>query len=280
MNNFNDQLKFATKHPECVKSLDIEFKPTALPHLVHSSLWPNSVNSNLIVGEKDTQKKIIRATSIIRSFITVEMKDRKFLDFGSGDATCKKAAVEANAAIAIAYDLNKNDGVSTSWTGVKESGPFNIVLLYDVIDHMVNAKGELLDVDGIIEVMKEIKGSCTPDCKLYIRCHPWTSRHGTHCYLKSNKAYSHYLSPEYDCLPTIKITAPIATYEHIFKSAGYKVIKKQPIEQPVEPIFQTTAFKDFIKHFSKRNAWMYQKVMSFTFIDFELTPAHKWNFEC
>lgn len=266
-----EQIEFAAAHPECIRKIDLEFRESAVPKLLGTSLWPKAVNENLIVGDEDAKKQSVRARSIVRSFITDGVEGKKFLDFGSGTASCKNAAAEAGAEKSVAYDLKPSAGVSQDWQGMRVSGPYDIILMYDVIDHLVDSDGNLLDVDKIPAVLKNVKSVLAEGGKIFARCHPWTSRHGTHCYLKTNKAYAHYVNDESDGLPTIKITAPVSTYENIFKTAGLKIVSKNIIEQTVESLFETPAFRNtFQGHFAQNNSWMYRKVMSFTFIDFVL----------
>lgn len=271
MNNIKAKIDFASKNPDCIRKIDLEFREIAVPKLLDTPLWPRAVNQNLIVGEQDVKKKEVRARSIVRSYITENLEGKRFLDFGSGIDACKEAAKESGVAVAFAYDVVASKGVANDWNAIRTAGPYDVVLMYDVIDHLVDDNGNLIGVDQIPEILKTVKGVLAEGGKIFMRCHPWTARHGTHCYLKNNKAFAHYVNSENDGMPTIKITAPVATYEQAFKKAGLKIAKKSIVEQTVEPLFGTPAFrKTFKGHFNENNSWMYQKVMSFAFIDFVL----------
>jgi hypothetical protein len=263
------KVAFASEHPDCIKSVDLEFTPKAGSYLLDTEIWPKAVHSNLIINDEDHQKKKVRAKTVVKSY-TKSVKNKSFLDFGSGDNLTKLAAAEAGARLALAYDVKESNDVSTAWDEVTEAGPFDIILMYDVFDHLTDHEGNLLNVNQIPEVLKMIRGVLSQSGSLFMRCHPWTARHGTHCYLKKNRAFAQYVTAEYDGLPTIKITSPVSTYESVIGQAGLRVKSKKVNDQTVEQFFLGPAARSFKNHFGENNVWMYQKVMSFTFVDFEL----------
>jgi hypothetical protein len=58
-----------------------------------------------------------------------------------------------------------------------------IVFLYDVLDHAIDAEQAYI---------KEAHRCLAPNGTVYVRCHPWTSKHATHLYKQGiNKAYFH-----------------------------------------------------------------------------------------
>ncbi len=85
--------------------------------------------------------------------------------------------------------------------------------------------------EEIIAKLKDIKSLLAPDAKIYVRCHPWCSRHGTHLYHQVNKAYMHLVFTEQELeemghkgFPTRKIIHPIKAYEGWFRAADLKPI--------------------------------------------------------
>jgi hypothetical protein len=126
-----------------------------------------------------------------------------------------------------------------SWVDVKQSGPYNIVLMYDVIDHMMQNEQEIIDK------LKQIKQILAINGKIYLRSHPWCSRHGTHLYHQLNKAFAHLIFSDeelqilgYKQEPVRKVLAPVAEYKNLFQAAGLKVQSgPHPIKEAVEQFF-------------------------------------------
>jgi len=267
-----DRIKFAHAHPDCIKTCALTYNSKAIPHLVKTDIWPNAASDNLIVRDEQNQKREIRSKTLIRSFITEGLKGKKFLDFGAGNDVTARAAIEAGASVSVAYDKVPSKGVTTNWEEVVEKGPYDVILLFDVVDHLTHPDGSILNPnpDQISAVLKEVAKVLKKDGTAYVRCHPWTSRHGTHCYMSNNKAFSHYISDTYDAIPTIKITTPVGTYKNSFTRAGFKIQQQKTIENPLEKFFNSEAFKSFSRHYSKANVWMFRKIMTFTFIDYKL----------
>ena len=77
-----------------------------------------------------------------------------------------------------------------------------------------------------------------------MRCHPWTSRHGTHLYKQLNKAYLHLVFSEDELyamgLKETKATVflePLETYRKMISDAGLKILNEDHINHPVELFF-------------------------------------------
>lgn len=190
-----------------------------------SKFWPRAVYDQLIVNTED--QAIRRAKSIISTYCHINSKSR-FLDFGCGESRCVEYANEV-AKISVGYDITrhtswKDDLNTTDWAKIIINSPFDIILLYDVIDHVSE--------DKIDECMQLIKSVSTEDTIIKIRCHPWTSPHGGHTYEKINKAFAHLFLHEddlekYQTCYVRKLTDPIKSYEQLFEKHGLQVVDKR-----------------------------------------------------
>jgi len=217
------------------KSMDIfkEFKS-----LLKSDQWPTAVDPLLICDTTSDQDKQDRAEGILGLIMETHLENLKFLDFGCGEGHVIMKSLEQKPQFSIGYDIQKFDKwnelpknekaiLTTNWGEVEKNRPYNVVLIYDVLDHMMNPEEE------IITKLKEIKNLLAPDAKIYVRCHPWCSRHGTHLYHKINKAYIHLVFEDHELeemgyigFPTRKIIHPATTYENWFKLANLQPINK------------------------------------------------------
>lgn len=96
-----------------------------------------------------------------------------------------------------------------------------------------------------IEALKNIKSVTTPGkTRVYLRCHPWCSRHGAHIHNQLNKAYAHLVLNDEQMktmgLPVWtghRITRPIVQYESSFKHVGFRPSRLNIIQEPIEPFF-------------------------------------------
>jgi len=237
-----DQIKqlydLITKHQDKKVTINADLPNDLYPEVMHTDLWPFAVPPTMMV--KDDLAKKIRANSIVSTFITEPVGGKKLLDFGCGDGHCVDAAKRAGAD-ALGYDPNapEGPGLTRAIADVGANGPYDIILVYDVLDHIVD------DV-GRASALHSIKDWLKPGGKVYVRCHPFTSRHGCHNYYKFNKAYAHLLLSEeelakYDPLPTAPIVAPLKTYHQWFDQAKFAVASENYTRIPVEPLFRSVS---------------------------------------
>jgi len=217
---------------------------TDLRLVAKSDQWPQAVPDDLICGE-DEDNKLNRAAGIVHEFIRTNLTDKKFLDFGCGEGHVPFVAANLiGVKLAVGYDpvgqdWNHFDAVSnltlTSDFGmVKENAPYDVILVNDVLDHCVNQK-------AMLEQIREIK---SPTGRIYMRCHPWTSRHGTHLYKQLNKAYLHLVFSEDELYAmglketkTTKFLDPMPAYRDLIKDAGFTAVQEEVITHPVELFF-------------------------------------------
>lgn len=259
----------------------------SLKKALYSDKWPNAVNPSLICDSSSESDKKERGVGILELVIEESVKDGKFLDFGCGEGHCVASAVEIlDCALAVGYDVKKQGNwistdktkFSTSYDEVKQMGPYDAILIFDVLDHVSGEEPE--------SMLKKAADLLAPNGRIYMRCHPWMSRHGTHLYHKLNKAYAHLvftdeeLSQLSDHVPesNIKVTHPLATYSNIFKSAELKVLSDRKINEKVDPFFKVPKIAERIMKNTNKACKKFPEFKDFPefqmgiqFIDYVLT---------
>lgn len=225
---------------------------TELRMLAKSDVWPLAVDPDLILKTKED--KLHRAASILNGLITVDLTDKKILDIGTGEGYIPYVAASLfGPRHTIGYDItnqNWNDlkpinglEYTTSWEAVKEHGPYNIIILNDVLDHAAD-----LDFAKIRELKSE-------DGRIFVRCHPWASRHGAHVHETLNRAYLHLVFSEQELAtmgikakPVQKLLDPLTAYKKVFKDAGLSIVRENVHRHDMEFFFvQTPAIQRRIK---------------------------------
>lgn len=210
--------------------------------LLQSDEWPEAAPGFLIC-EDNEEDKFDRAEGIL-DYISEDLSNKKFLDFGCGEGHVVIKASEV-CSKAIGYDIAKS-GVHTWETHNKylltqnydklvKYAPYDIILLYDVLDHC----------NDPIDLMKLVKGMCSAETKVFVRCHPWMSRTGGHLYKKLNKAWIHLVFTEEELAKmncrienVRKYNYPLKTQSVWFNASGFETVQLDTISTIVEPFFQ------------------------------------------
>lgn len=215
--------------------------------LLESNEWPEAVSSNQIADESSESDKRERAAGI-SEILLPPVLGKKFLDFGCGEGYLAKHASE-EASFSVGYDIVRSQSSELDWENraeklllttnfdkVKAEGPYDIVLIYDVLDHSHESPEE---------VLLKAKSLLSQDGKIYLRCHPWTGRHGGHAYRKINKAFVHLVfnDQELSELGVVldhnrKVLRPINTYNKAIEDAGLKRSEPEVDTQEVESFFE------------------------------------------
>lgn len=246
--------------------------------------WPSAVNESLICDIENEEDKMDRASGILSIAIPEAVHGKRFLDFGCGEGHCAKTACD-KAKVTVGYDLEKSGSMrwenedegfllTTDFDKVSSKGPYDIILLYDVLDH---AKGE-----SPTEILIKAKSLLSKQGKIYARCHPWCSRHGGHCYREINKAFIHLYCNDQQLSeltgvpiisPEVKVVRPIATYKSWFKKSGLKSTAQMKTEDAVDKVFESN--KMLLEGAKKAlNIEKFPRAqMSISFIDYVLEPA-------
>jgi hypothetical protein len=233
--------------------------------------WPDAVPGFLI--SNPTPAGILkRARAVLNMCDLTNLEGRHFLDFGCGDASIVKEAMERRAASSTGFDIvedwKEEDGIllTTNYKLLKQ-GHYDTILLYDVLDHSRNP----------VQVLQQIRELVSDRGEVKVRCHPFTSKHANHVYRTFNKAYSHFfLSSEalkdHDPLPVYRMTGVVPTeqYKKWFNENGFEVRKETIDRQSPDPVCLKNIPRGEIKAIINHED--YQKILEIQFVDYTLTP--------
>lgn len=216
-----------------------------LVELLNSKEWPEAVESFLICEDNENDKND-RAEGII-DFINEEFENKKFLDFGCGEGHVVNKI--ENYSASIGYDVVKsgifnweeetsNKLLTTNFDKILKFSPYDIILLYDVLDHINNPE----------DVLEKIKTLCHKNTKIHVRCHPWTSRHAIHQYKNVNKAFVNLIFTTEELKEmNIEIDKnqqktffPILENKKWFNNTKFKIIEHETKTTIVEDFFKKT----------------------------------------
>ena len=215
-----------------------------LKSLLMSEEWPQAA-PDFLICEENEQDKIDRAEGII-SYLSQDLRDKSFLDFGCGEGHVALNASTSGAIKSYGYDILKSGNLNweekkesflltNDFEKIKENGPYDFVLLYDVLDH----------AEDPIDVLNKVRQIVNENSKIFVRCHPFSSRHGTHLYRKLNKAYVQLVFTDEE-LTELGLTGdikqktyfPIAENNKWFDSARFKSLSQDGVKTLVEDFFK------------------------------------------
>ena len=244
-------------------NLDVNVCPENIAEIISLDCWPEAVYDKFIVrNDKDIK---FRADSIVNHYIGSNNKV-KFLDYGCGDGSCVDAA-RSEGIIGYGFDIIKNDSWGNfcynDFNDVANNGPYDMILLYDVLDHC-------RDISDIFNKIRSIihKGSVVK-CRL----HPWVSKHGGHYYKKLNKAYVH-LFLEYDYCEhfVVKTFNPLSYYMKNFYDFGFNIDKMNIRRKSLEFIRNKSLINILNRKYGEHIDLNYvDEVLSIDFIDVDLS---------
>lgn len=263
---------------ELPASTDTEFEE--LKKLLESDKWPAAVDPALICDTNSEEDKLNRAEGILELLIEEPLKDKKFLDFGCGEGHTAYKAIAQEVTLSVGYDIIKNDNwakyqadkliLTTNKEEVQQHAPFDVILIYDVIDHTTQEKAS--------EILTLAKTLLADNGKIYMRTHPFSSRHATHLYHKTNKAFMHLVFTE-DELQKLglektedhwKVVYPLAKYKALITNVNLKIRSNNVLRQQVEPFFkQQIVANKIIEKFNNKKFPDYQ--LEQQFLDYVLT---------
>lgn len=244
--------------------------------MLNDPAWPPAVDLRLICDPNSENDKIIRAAGILELVIKENLYNKKFLDYGCGEGHCVKLINEYGCKLALGYDIKAYPGWkqyhTTDFNFIKNNAPYDTILLFDVLDHLIG--------ESPVDVLKKLKDILSENGTIYVRVHPFCSRHAFHNYHSLNKAYVHLVLPLEDIQKLCQddpyvdfnhsgVVFPKSKYEAMFKEAGLKVKHTNVIREEVEPFFKEGLIGKFIQpHFKMNHFPEYQ--LSIQFIDYAL----------
>lgn len=249
-----DKEKNLTVVEELPFAIDKEKFPNEMHELLDllaSEEWPEAAPGFLIC-EDNEEDKLDRAEGIL-DYISDDLSGKRFLDFGCGEGHVVVKASET-AARSIGFDIVKT-GIhdweksgkyllTRNFDKVINSSPYDIILLYDVLDHC----------EDPIALLHAVRAVCKAETKIYTRCHSWMSRTGGHLYKKLNKAWAHLVFTEEELnkmnlkLESLrKYYFPMHTQKAWFNAANLLVNYSDTVNSIVEPFFQKPAISDRLR---------------------------------
>lgn len=248
---------------------------------IESPYWPEAVSPAMIIDQDDENAKLNRAHAIVNSFITTNtISGKRFLDFKCGEGHVSRLA-GTYASKVVGYDptITADDPILTAdWDVVAQNGPYDVILSYDVFDHLESEAAKQ-------EAIKKIHGILAPGGQLIVRVHPFSSRHACHSYASLNKAFAHFVYTHeemsaFGCqpLPVLKSIRPIKEYRDIWEAHSFKVISENVINRPLEEFFTSPEMLKFFidkcwyvdPEVAASPKWLIS-ILSIQFIDYRLT---------
>ncbi len=255
----------------------------SLKEALMSDRWPEAVNSSFICDPDSESDKIERGKGIIDLMVEEDLKNMRFLDFGCGDGHCASLSTEQNTMMSVGYDIKEKANwnrfekkpnllLTKDFNNVINNGPYDVIVLFDVIDH--------IEKEDPVVLLRKVEKVLKPGGKVYARCHPFTSRHATHLYHQLNKAYVHLIfSPDEirKLVPTPKheesnagIVFPMKTYSDYFAQAGLTIVSKRDITEKVETFFKIPRIAQKIMQTTRTDQFP-EFQLGLQFIDYVLT---------
>lgn len=237
--------------------------------------WPIAIDHDYFNIDKKT-----RAESIVDMVIMEHLQGIKFLDYKCDTGHIAKEASNRGTTLSVGYDDTQEWEFSNSenlfytcnFEDVRQKGPFDVVLLYDVLDHAINPE----------DVLSKVKQVLSNKGRIYVRCHPWCSRHGGHLHEEINKAYLHLILNEdelirlggYKIKKTNKLFRPIQTYHKWFETVGLSIQNELVIEsEPESFFFENAPILDRLQNHWKTDA--IKPYISIDFVDYILEANSK-----
>ena len=214
--------------------------------------------------------------------IDENLKGLKFLDYGCGEGHCAHLSADYETTLSVGYDRSTHENwnnfaskpnlkITNIFQEVQDNGPYDVIILFDVIDH--------LEGESPTQVLSKLKSILSPTGKIYMRCHPFTSRHATHLYHDINKAYVHLVfTPEElkSLVPNSKfeeknlgVTYPIRTYDNYIGEAGLKIVNRRDVKETPEEFFKIPKIAERIKKNTNMSEFP-EFQMSLQFLDYKL----------
>lgn len=256
-----------------------------LKDLLNSPQWPHAVEPDLICDVASEEDKMERAEGVLSIVLDQSLNGSKFLDFGCGEGHMALQAKKEGATVSVGYDIREQfwdkpspteEGVTltTDFEKVKEQGPYDVILLYDVLDH----------VDDQELVLEQIKQASSAGTEIFIRTHPWAGRHAPHLYKKINKAFVHLVFTEEELdemgfelkeeskKPSNPALMPLHTYNELFKNK-FKIISHDIDRDPIEQFFKNNALvkSRIMNNFKGNNVGSFPNhQMGQSFIDYKI----------
>jgi 2-polyprenyl-3-methyl-5-hydroxy-6-metoxy-1,4-benzoquinol methylase len=205
------------------------------------SVWPNALPSALICDQNSEEEKLNRANGLIQEFFLHSYNS--VLDYGCGEGHLAHVLSKHHNKV-LGFDIASCDNLfwqnsnllTKDFNLIIQNAPYKLIIMYDLLDHVVD--------ESPVEVLTKARSLLDHDGEIFIRFHPWCSRHGGHTCHQMNKAFLHFIltSEELSELgisvpANLKIIHPLKTYKNWITRAGLNIKNEQTQRQPVESFF-------------------------------------------
>lgn len=272
-------IKFFTKFLDTdtlgVKSLSKEDKLKELTDLryeIKKDTWPEAESPKLTQSQKSMK--------LFGELISTPVKNKNILEFGCCDcelSSLLKSKFGAKTVVAFRLEdcqstdtnlLDPNVIFTDKFRVAQQIAPFDIIILNDVIDHL---EKPVFWIKQLAKMLSKETG------RMFVRCHPWLSRNGTHLSEQMNKAFLHLMLSD-DELGTLgvsnkftrKITDGMDSYKRFFEESNLKILNHKFYTKSIEVSFlKNQVILERIKKFTKIDKNLLEK-LEVEFIDFEL----------
>lgn len=241
--------------------------------------WPEAVPQFLVAKDASPEDQANRANAVLDMLLDRRVEGLTFLDFGCGDGWIAQEVLKRGVTESVGYDVKQSE----VWANLKgptftcnfndlHQGYYDVIFLYDVLDHC----------EDPVFLMSQIQGLIKPTGTVYVRCHPWTSKHATHLYKQGiNKAYLHlFLTYEeikelinQDPVFTRAEKKPMEAYHWWFNN--FTIKKERSVKEPVNGFFHVPAFKELLaneQQIPMNEIDQFVNSLDVQFVDFCLTP--------
>ena len=269
-----DMIRRAVAHYEAGNQLlrDLLRAETS-PQVTIVKSWPEAVPTTFIVRPGQRPAATMRARQIIDQ-LAGDLSGLNMLDYGCGEGWTAAVAAD-QAATVVGYDPTPSPVWETlirdnlKFATSPGNGPYDIILCYDVLDHVEEPQAE---------VMARLHRLLSPEGVLYLRLHPWTSRHGAHQYEGNgnNLAYWHLAAEPAEVaaavmVPPYRVIRPLAIYEALVRDAGFKVLERRIDSHEPEPYFADATLDAIIRNtWGQIDADQAHKIMAIQHVDYLL----------
>lgn len=282
INEQNQNIQTIIKNNETIQEIETDFQK--LKDLLNSKEWPDAVSPDLICDIASEEDKMDRAEGVLSIVLDESLNGSKFLDFGCGEGHMVLQAKKEGATVSVGYDIKEQSWdkhstnelsviLTTDFERVKENGPYDVILLYDVLDHVD-------DQELVLEQIKQVSSAST---EIFVRTHPWAGRHASHLYKEINKAFIHLVFTEEELdemgfgkaeskKPSNPALLPLWTYDQLFKNK-FTIINHNIDRDAIEPFFKTNQLvkSRIMNNFTDKNIGDFpEHQMGQSFIDYKL----------
>jgi SAM-dependent methyltransferase len=266
-----------TKPPEIdeVTKMHMEARKKHVQSLMEIDCWPEAVPPFLMAKDASLEDQVNRANAVLDMMLDRNVEGLNFLDFGCGEGWIAQEILKRGVVESVGYDVQpsekwselKGPKMTSSLSDLKMSY-YDVIMLYDVLDHCQDP----------IETMGQVKHCLKKGGVVYVRCHPWTSKHATHLYKQGiNRAYVHmFLNWQeineiigHDQIFTRQEKTPIEAYHWWFSQ--FEIKKERMVREAVSEFFHVPAFKELLSNeqgITDINAFL--KLMEIQFVDYVL----------